>query len=201
MEAGNLQVSQQVGWLPRNNHKIPLLLPTRGYQPRSFGLMITSFPGRHNRTKSVLSMSSFKVRTLPSANVATTTPGCPDDGRAVRYGYVILAPEFALPSLMNSGDIRLSVPDRRGSYVEISPVAMLDKRWFPFPSYPGKLKPINATITPSTRRGTLCTFKRISLCCTREPSANTHDNEKDAPLHRNSASSLHNAPLRDARFQ
>ena len=56
-----------------------------------------------------------------------------------------------------------------------------------------------ATI-PSKRRERYVAFKRISPCTTREPSANTHDNEKGAPPHRNSASSVHNAPLRDARF-
>jgi len=43
--------------------------------------------------------------------------------------------------------------------------------------------------------GTPCYPKRISLCTTREPCSNTHDNEKDMPSHRNPASSVHDIPL------
>ena len=56
---------------------------TLNYQPRSFGLMITPLPGRQSRTNSVLSMSSRKVRTLPSTNAVTTTPGYPSYNRPI----------------------------------------------------------------------------------------------------------------------
>jgi len=41
---------------------------------------------------------------------------------------------------------------------------------------------------------------RISLRTTREPRATAHDNEKDVPLHQNSASLVHNAPLRETHI-
>ena len=55
-----------------------------------------------------------------------------------------------------------------------------------------------ATI-PSKDGNAMC-LKRISLRTTREPCANAHDNEKDAPSHRNSASSVHDIPLRRRMF-
>ena len=41
---------------------------------------------------------------------------------------------------------------------------------------------------------------RISLRTTRESCATAHDNEKDVPSHRNSASLVHNAPFRETHI-
>ena len=77
-------------------------------------MSVTPLLGRASRTKSVLSISSRKVRTPPSTNAATTMPGCEDEGCACRVfscqTFANTALENPLPSLINSGVHQLSMP-------------------------------------------------------------------------------------------
>ena len=72
------------------------------YHSMSRGLIIVPLPGRMSWMNSLLSISSFKNRTLLSTYAATTPPGCPDEGRALSVPSAGKG-EFSLPSFMNRG--------------------------------------------------------------------------------------------------